>query len=330
MTVKVAVVQAAPVLYNLDASLEKAIGIIANAAKQGCELVAFGEAWLSGYPFHIWLGPPAWGMQYVVPFFENALDLAGPQFAKLCAAASDNKIMVSMGYSERAGASLFLGQALISATGEVLQARRKLKPTHVERTVYGEGYGGDLGVVETPLGRMGQLCCWEHLQPLSKYAQYSQGEQIHIAAWPAFSVYRGAAFALGPEVNTAVAQVYAVEGQCFVLSPTSIVDAATLATLQQDQGGPPLLMAGGGAASIFAPDGQRMGNVIPETEEGLVIAELDFSAITIAKSVADPSGHYAKPEATQLVWHKTQRSAVIQVTPAADASTAMVDEEKNA
>ena len=120
--------------------------------------------------------------------------------------------MVVMGHSEKQGGSLYIGQWIIDADGETVAQRRKLKPTHVERTVFGEGDGSDLAVYDTSLGRVGALCCWEHLQPLSKYAMYAQNEQVHIAAWPSFSLYRGGAYALGPEVNNAASRIYAVEG----------------------------------------------------------------------------------------------------------------------
>ena len=131
--------------------------------------------------------------------------------------------MVVMGHSEKHGGSLYMGQWIIGPDGETIAQRRKLKPTHVERTVFGEGDGSDLAVHDTPLGRVGALCCWEHLQPLSKYAMYAQNEQVHIAAWPSFSLYRGGAYALGPEVNNAASRIYAVEGQCFVLAPCATV-----------------------------------------------------------------------------------------------------------
>ena len=89
--------------------------------------------------------------------------------------------------------------------------------------MFGEGDGSDLSVYPTALGRIGALCCWEHLQPLSKYAMYAQNEQVHVAAWPSFSLYRGGAYALGPEVNNAASRIYAVEGQCFVLAPCATV-----------------------------------------------------------------------------------------------------------
>jgi predicted amidohydrolase len=311
MMFKVSAVQAAPVFYDLPGSVDKAIHLIGLAAAGGCRLVAFGEAWLPGYPFHIWLGSPAWGMQFVDRYVENSVRLDGPEFARICAAAREAGIIVSIGYSERDKGSLYLGQALISETGEVLQARRKLKPTHVERTVFGEGYGADLGVCDTSIGRIGSLCCWEHIQPLSKYALFSQDEQIHIAGWPAFALYRGGAHALGAEVNMAVSQVHAVEGQCFVIAATSVVDPATLALLQQTGDMPPLLVPGGGAATIFGPDGRKLSTDLGESEEGLVFAELDMSQIRLAKSIADPAGHYAKPDATQLLLHRERPSPVV-------------------
>ena len=109
-----------------------------------------------------------------------------------------------MGYSERDGGSLYIAQLLMDQDGELVATRRKLKATHVERTVYGEGDGSDIRVHNTALGRVGALCCWEHLNPLTKYAMYAQNEQIHIASWPSFSLYEGAAYALGPQLNTAV------------------------------------------------------------------------------------------------------------------------------
>jgi aliphatic nitrilase len=307
---KVAAVQAAPVYYDLEASLAKAIGLIETASQQGCSLIAFGEAWLPGYPFHIWLGSPAWTLQYTIPYFDNSLDLESDEFKALMRAAKGSSVAVSMGYSERSGGSLYLGQCLISAEGELEYARRKLKPTHVERTVFGEGYGNDLVVTDTDLGKIGMLCCWEHIQPLSKYALYSQNEQVHISAWPAFSLYPEMAYALGKQVNMAASQIYAVEGQCYVIAATSVVTQACLDMLDAENQGPGLLNLGGGSAMIFAPDGRECAEYLSETEEGLVVAEIDLNAIKMAKAIADPAGHYAKPEATRLVHDREPYKAV--------------------
>jgi arylacetonitrilase len=309
--VRVAAVQAAPIHMDLNASLDKAVTLAEQAQEKGCDLIAFGEAWLPGYPFHIWLGAPAWGFQFAKTYYENSLQLGSLEYQRLADTAKRLNIMIAMGYSERAEGSLFLGQCLISADGELIFARRKLKPTHVERSIFGEGYGEDLIVADTPLGKIGALCCWEHIQPLSKYAMYSQSEAIHIAAWPAFSVYKEQAFALGKEVNMSASQLYAVEGQNFVISATSVIDQATLDILQVTESNAGMLQLGGGSAMIFAPDGRRMVEYLDEHVEGLQIADLPMEAIIYAKAVADPAGHYSKPESTQLLLHKRPRKPVV-------------------
>jgi len=309
---KVAAVQAAPMFLDLDASIDKAIGLIAEAAKQGARLIAFPETWLPGYPWFIWLDSPAWGMQFVQRYHDNSLTYGTPQADRLSKAARDHKIMVVMGLSEKRGGSLYMGQWIIDADGNTVAQRRKLKPTHVERTVFGEGDGSDLAVHDTALGRVGALCCWEHLQPLSKYAMYAQNEQVHVAAWPSFSLYRGGAYALGPEVNNAASRIYAVEGQCFVIAPCATVSKDMIGALcGDDPMKKQLLLEGGGFATIYAPDGQLMHEPLPEKTEGLVYADIDLGMISLAKAAADPAGHYARPDVTRLLLDKTPGDRVV-------------------
>jgi aliphatic nitrilase len=181
-----------------------------------------------------------------------------------------------------------------------------------ERTVFGEGDGSDLTVYDTKLGRVGALCCWEHLQPLSKYAMYAQNEQVHVAAWPSFSLYRGGAYALGAEVNNAASRIYAVEGQCFVLAPCATVSPAMVEQLcGDDPMKKQLLLAGGGFTGIYAPDGQLISKPLPEGEEGLVYADIDLGMISLAKAAADPAGHYARPDVTRLLLDKTPGDRVV-------------------
>lgn len=309
---RAAAVQAAPVFLDLDASIDKAIGLIREAAAGGAKLVAFPETWLPGYPWFIWLDSPAWGMQFIQRYHDNSLVFGSPQAERLVRAAKDNAIMVVMGLSERAGGSLYMGQWIIDAQGRTVATRRKLKPTHVERTVFGEGDGSDLSVHATELGRVGALCCWEHLQPLSKYAMYAQNEQVHVAAWPSFSLYRGGAHALGAEVNNAASRIYAVEGQCFVLAPCATVSADMVETLcGNDATKRQLLLEGGGFTAIYAPDGQCISEMLPEGQEGIVYADLDLGMISLAKAAADPAGHYARPDVTRLLLDKTPGDRVV-------------------
>jgi aliphatic nitrilase len=309
---KVAAVQAAPMFLDLDASIDKAIGLIADASKQGAKLIAFPETWLPGYPWFIWLDSPAWGMQFIQRYHDNSLTYGTPQAERLAKAARDHRIMVVMGLSEKSGGSLYMGQWIIDADGATVAQRRKLKPTHVERTVFGEGDGSDLAVHDTALGRVGALCCWEHLQPLSKYAMYAQNEQVHIAAWPSFSLYRGGAYALGPEVNNAASRIYAVEGQCFVIAPCATVSKDMIGLLcGDDPMKKQLLLEGGGFAAIYAPDGQLMHEPLPEQAEGLVYADIDLGMISLAKAAADPAGHYARPDVTRLLLNRTPGDRVV-------------------
>ena len=204
-----------------------------------------------------------------------------------------------------------MAQALFDDKGNVVQTRRKLKPTHVERTVFGEGDGSHLAVMETEIGNIGSLCCWEHLQPLTKYAMYSQNEQIHVAAWPSFSLYRGAAYALGPELNNAASQMYAAEGQCFVVAPCATVSREMVEMLCTDEMKRHLLLEGGGFARIYGPDGSPIGTPLAENEEGLLIADIDLGMISLAKAAADPAGHYSRPDVTRLLLNKTPGDRVV-------------------
>jgi nitrilase len=308
--VRAAAVQAAPVWMDRDKSVEKAIALIDEAGSKGAELVAFSESWLPGFPFWIWLGTPAWGSDFFVELHRNAVEADGKEIAAIRAAAKRNKLEVVLGATERDGGSLYCTLFYLGSKGEYRGRHRKLKPTHVERSIWGEGDGSDLFVVETPLGIIGGLNCWEHLQPLSKYAMYAQNEQIHIAAWPALSIYNNTAYALGVEANMAASRVYALEGQSYVLACTSLVDDTVMKRLVDTDERRALLELGGGTTTIFAPSGQTLAGPLGYTEEGLLIADLDLGEIRRAKQAADPAGHYARADATRLQLNRQPREPI--------------------
>ncbi len=304
-----AVVQAAPVFMDLSAGVDKAVRLIAEAAQQGASIIAFPECWLPGYPWWAWLSTPAHNLRYFQRYHEHSLVLDSAEFERIAAAAAEYNIYVSMGASERDNGSLYIAQFLFDNAGELVQARRKLKPTHVERTVYGEGDGSDLDVFDTTLGRVGQLCCWEHMQPLTKYAMFSLHEQLHIAAWPSFSSYPQA-YALGGPLNNALSQVYAAEGQCFVLAPCGMVSPEMYDLLVETDEQAALIEVGGGYAQIYAPDGRPLCEPLAHTEEGLLFADIDLGTIAIAKSFADPVGHYSRPDVTRLLLNREPQPTV--------------------
>lgn len=306
---KAAVVQAAPVFMDLNGCVEKALGLIEEAALNDARLVAFSECWIPGYPWWVWLSATAYNVQYFQRYHENCLEVGSEAFKRLGKAARDNGVYLSFGASERDYGSLYIAQFLFDDQGELLHSRRKLKPTHMERTVFGEGNGSHFGVLNTSLGRIGQLCCWEHMQPLTKYAMYSMHEQIHIAAWPSFSCYPQA-YSLGPKANGAISQVYALEGQCFVLAPCGVFSQEMYDMLVTSDEQAALINVGGGFAQIYAPDGSPMCEPLPETEEGLLFADIDLGAIAVAKSFADPVGHYSRPDVTRLLLNRSAQPQV--------------------
>jgi nitrilase len=321
---KVAAVQAAPAFLDLEGSVEKTISLMDEAAAAGASLITFPETWIPGYPWWIWLGAPAWAIMrgFVSRYFDNSLSYDSPEAERLRAAAKRNKITVVLGLSERDGGSLYIAQWIIGPDGETIAKRRKLKPTHAERTVFGEGDGSHLAVHDLEIGRLGALCCWEHLQPLSKYAMYAQNEQVHVAAWPSFSLYDPFAHALGAEVNNAASKIYAVEGSCFVIAPCATVSQAMIGELCDTPEKHQFLHAGGGFAVIYGPDGAPLGQPLPPDQEGLLYADIDLGMISVAKAAADPAGHYARPDVTRLLFNNRPANRVEKLALPVDAESA--------
>lgn len=318
---KVAVIQASPEFMNIDAGIDKAIRYIREASENGARLIAFPEIWLPGYPWWIWLGSPAWGFQFVAKYHENSLSIDSPQFERIFSAAKEYNINVVIGFSEKDNGTLYLSQAIISDQGELLSKRRKLKPTHVERSLFGEGDGSDLQVVDSSIGKLGALCCAEHIQPLTKYAMYSMHEQIHVASWPSFTIYRGIAYGLGHEVNKAASQVYALEGGCYVLHACAITGKDAYDLLCTDEEKLKLLnpagaIPGGGFSMIFGPDGSPLCEPLPEDQEGLLYADIDLAMISIAKSAYDPVGHYSRGDVLRLMINRNKRIPSMTFTDA--------------
>ncbi|XUL93941.1 carbon-nitrogen hydrolase family protein [Streptomyces galilaeus] len=308
---RVAAVQAEPVWLDVDATVEKTIGLIEEAAAQDVALVAFPETWIPGYPLFLWLGPVAGQMPYIARYHANSPTVGSEHITAIRQAARRTGVTVALGYSEKDHGSLYMSQTLIGPDGGILLHRRKLKPTHVERSLFGESDGSHLKVVDTPLGRLGALNCWEHLQPLNKYAMYAQHEQVHIAAWPAFGLYKGIAYALGADANMAVTQTYALEGGCYVIAPTQLISERGIDTFATTDDQRALLATGAGSARIYAPDGSPLSKPLDEHTEGLVVADIDLTLIDLAKNAADPVGHYARTDATRLLHDNRPKAPVV-------------------
>lgn len=288
--VKVAAAQLAPEYLDRDRTVQKACAAIAEAGKNGAQLVAFPETYLPGYPYFAVHLPPTAINPYLRTLYREAVQIPSPASDALCAAAKRAGCYVVMGLHERRGGTLYNAQLFIAADGAILGCRRKLVPTSHERMIWGRGDGSDLSVWPTPLGVLGGLICYEHSNALFRYALQAQGEQIHIANWP------GGMPGIHGIVDAA-ARHYAFEAQAFVINVTSVLTEAMLAGLAAELRDK--LAPGGGYSGVIAPRGDWLAGPAL-TGEALVYAELDFQLIDSLKAIVDSAGHYARPDVVQL------------------------------
>lgn len=326
------VVQAAPVWLDHDATVEKSIALLEEAADQDAELVVFPESWLPGYPMWVWFAPPMASMDLLMRYRANAAEADGAGVRAIADAAARLGQHVVLGMAEREGGSLYCTQLVLDDRGEVAGRHRKLKPTHAERMVWGEGDGAGLAVVDTPHGRLGALNCWENIQPLVKMAMFSQGEQLHALSWPSFCILEAAAPALGATSARAVNQAYALEGQCWVLASSAVFTQEMLDQFVPADVEAPIA-PGGGHSMVVAPDSTVVTELLGPTDEGVVTAVVDLGANEGAKAVADPTGHYGRPDVVQLLFDRSARPVTVVAgstpgpTPQAEASRDGAEDE---
>ncbi|KAK1244078.1 hypothetical protein MKX08_002216 [Trichoderma sp. CBMAI-0020] len=297
--VKAAVVQAEPIWFDLKATVLKTCSLIKEAASNGAQIISFPEAFVPGYPVWIWVR--AMDFEMNIRYAENSFSINSEEMKQLQSCAAENNIVVCIGHSERKGNSLYIGQCTIDNTGELVMSRRKLKPVHMERTLFGDGDGPSLNnVATTGVGRVGQLSCADHFNPLIVYNTYSQGEEIHCSAWPPVAPHPGgpAPYSMADEAVAAFSSVYSMQAQCFTLHSTSVISQSSIDKLGVD-GTPLFNRPGGGNARIYGPDGRLLTTDLPPSEEGIVYADLDMSLIAKEKGFLDNCGHAGRPE---LLW----------------------------
>ncbi|MBI5287553.1 MAG: carbon-nitrogen hydrolase family protein [Chloroflexi bacterium] len=284
-----AAVQAAPVFLDRDGTIDKACDLIASAGRAGASLIVFPETWVPGYPF--WhTTPNVFSGETYAQLWKNAVEIPSTSTSRLAQAARKANAYVVIGINERdliSRGTLYNTLLYLSPEGEVLHRHRKLMPTFTERTIWGFGDGSDLDVLETPLGRLGGLICWEHQMTLAKYALYAQGEQVHCAVWPAYT-------SQNHHIDFGTRQ-YAFEGACFVVSSCGVVTPGSM----PDHLGGDRTPANGGTG-IIGPNGEYLAGPVYGVEETL-FAEIDLEAALREKHSRDIAGHYARPDVLQLV-----------------------------
>jgi len=291
--IKAAAVQRAPVLDEGWGTVEIVLGAIREAASNGARLIVFPETFVPYYPYFTFVQPPvAIGARHM-KLYEHAVVVPGPVTEAVGNAAKAAGSFVLLGVTERDHGSLYNTQLLFGDDGRLLLKRRKLTPSFHERMVWGMGDASGLVVTDTSIGRIGALACWEHFNPLARYALMAQHEDIHCSHFPGSMV--GKVFA--DQIDAAMRH-HAAEAGCFVVNATGWLTEAQIKSVTPDEG-LQRAISGGCHTAIISPEGVNL--VAPLREgEGILMADLDMSLIIKRKRMMDSVGHYARPELLSL------------------------------
>jgi len=297
--IKVAVIQEPPVYLDLAKSMERAIALIAQAAAAGHSLVVFPEAWLPGYPTFVWRLSPGADMGKTDVLYArllaNSVDSGKGGLTPMQEAAREHGVVVVMGYQEvdssLTGGTIFNSCAIIDANGQVANNHRKLMPTNPERMVWGFGDGSGLNVVDTAVGRIGTLICWENYMPLARYALYAQNIDIYVApTWDS------------GETWLATMQHIAREGSCWVIGCATSLEASDipLGVPFRDELFPNAEeWINPGDAVVYKPFGGVLVGPM-RREKGMLSAEIDIESVRASRRKFDVAGHYARPDVLSL------------------------------
>ncbi|CDL81336.1 Nit6803 family nitrilase [Xenorhabdus szentirmaii] len=293
--IKAAAVQCSPVLYSQAETVKKICGIISGLGKQGVQFAVFPETVVPYYPYFSFVQPPfAMGKEHLKLLNESVVIPSEATLA-IGQACLQANMVVSIGVNERAGGTIYNAQLLFDADGSIIQHRRKITPTYHERMVWGQGDGSGLCAIDSAVGRVGSLACWEHYNPLARFALMADGEQIHASMFPGSLV--GQVFA---DQIKATIQHHALESGCFVVNATAWLHPEQQQQIMQDTAcdiGP---ISGGCFTAIVSPEGKFLAEPLTQ-EEGYCIADLDLSLIDKRKRMMDSVGHYSRPELLSLL-----------------------------
>ncbi len=291
-----AVVQAAPVFFNKAQTVDKIQTLTTQAAKEKAALILFPEVFIPGYPRGLIFGTTVGGRtpegrEMFLRYWENSVLVPGPETELLARSAKQVKAWLVVGVTEKDNISdtLYCTLLYFSPAGQLVHKHRKLKPTAAERILWGEGDGSDLNVLDTTLGKVGGLICWENYMPLARTALYQQGIEIYLAP---------TADCRGTWQSSL--EHIACEGRCFVMGCNQYLTEehypeelkSALSTTH------PSLPSSGGSC-IISPLGKRLAGPLYD-QEGILTAEIDHREIIKAKMDFDPIGHYARPDVFEL------------------------------
>lgn len=312
-TVRAAAVQLQPVLYSREETVAAVTAKVDELGARGVQFATFPETVIPYYPYFSFVQRPYEMNASHVRLLQQAVTVPSPATHAISEAARRASMVVSVGVNERDGGTVYNTQLLFDADGTLIQRRRKITPTFHERMVWGQGDGSGLKAVDSAVGRIGQLACWEHYNPLARYALIADGEQIHSAMFPG-SIF-GDLFATQAEIQV---RNHALESACFVVNATAWLDAEQQQMIVADTGcalGP---ISGGCFTAIISPQGELVGEPL-RSGEGEVIADLDFDLIDKRKAFMDAAGHYSRPELLSLRIDYTAHAHIHTRDPGAQA-----------
>jgi nitrilase len=303
---RIAAAQAAPVFLDRAATIEKACGIIGQAATGGARLVVFPECYVPGFPLWVWHVPAGETRQLrelYAELFDNAVEIPSAATERLCQAAREANTAVAIGVNERnteaSGTTLHNTILFVGPDGRVLGRHRKLVPTTGERLVHGRGDGSSLVAYDLPIGRLGGLVCWESYMPLARYALYCAGVQIYAApTWD-----RGE-----PWLSTL--RHIAKEGRVYVVGcGTAMRRDDVPDRFAFKHALPPAEWVNPGDSAIVDPDGKLLAGPLRE-QEGILFADADPRQVVGSRFQLDVAGHYARPDVFRLLVDRRARPTV--------------------
>lgn len=292
-TVRAAAVQIAPDLRSANGTLANVLNAMDDAAARGVELIVFPETFVPWYPYFSFVLPAVQCGAEHLRLYDEAVVVPGPITDAVAARARKHRMVVVLGVNERDHGSLYNTQLIFDADGQLLLKRRKITPTYHERMIWGQGDAAGLKVADTAVGRVGALACWEHYNPLARYALMTQHEQIHCSQFPGSLV--GPIF--GDQIEATIRH-HALESGCFVVNATGWLTDAQIESITPDEKLQQALRDGCNTA-IISPEGKHLAPALT-SGEGMVVADLDFRLITKRKRMMDSVGHYSRPELLRL------------------------------
>lgn len=308
MSFKAAIIQDSPVVFDLTATVDKVDKLTSRSSSMGSQLVVFPEAFISAYPKGLDFGARVGqrsdkGREDFKRYYKSSLDFKSEEYSRLLNIAKKYKVLLVIGVIERDGGTLYCTVLFISKTGKLLGKHRKIMPTAMERLVWGFGDGSTMPVINTELGKLGSVICWENYMPMMRMGMYSKGVELYCAPT-----------ADDRETWMSTVQHIALEGRCFVFSACQYLerkDCPQDYAIDDNKKDPKSVIMNGGSC-IISPLGEILAGPTRNKRE-IIYANIDLNEIIKGKYDFDAVGHYARPDIFELnINEKSNNSVTLQ------------------